>query len=63
MAKAARFTMISGVLQRRSFGGPYLKCVAPYETQLSLTKLHEGDFVNHSGHRSLANQIMMSGFY
>lgn len=40
-AKVARFAMISRILYRRSFGGPYLKCITPREAGVVLSKLHE----------------------
>lgn len=55
--------MISRVLYRRSFEGPYLKCVAPRKAQIILSEHHEGDCGNHSVYRSLANKALTSDFY
>lgn len=40
--QAARFTLIGDNLHRRSFGGPYLKCLNDLEAQYVLVELHEG---------------------
>ncbi|KAL5551104.1 hypothetical protein UlMin_001280 [Ulmus minor] len=62
-AKAARFTILDEQLIRRSFSGPYLKCVTPSEANYILAELHEGECGNHSGGRSLANRILTAGYY
>ncbi|KAL5569775.1 hypothetical protein UlMin_026350 [Ulmus minor] len=62
-AKAARFTILDGQLLRRSFSGPYLKCVTPSEANYILAELHEGECGNHSGGRSLANRALTAGYY
>ena len=62
-AKASRFTILDGQLLRRSFSGPYLKCVTPSEVNYILAELHEGECGNHSGGRSLANRALTTGYY
>ncbi|KAL5557494.1 hypothetical protein UlMin_039730 [Ulmus minor] len=62
-AKAARFSILDGQLLRRSFSGPYLKCVTPSEANYILAELHEGECGNHSGGRSLANRALTAGYY
>ncbi|KAL5578310.1 hypothetical protein UlMin_020009 [Ulmus minor] len=54
-AKAARFTIHDGKLLKRSFSGPYIRCVTPVEASHILSELHDGECGNHSGGRSLAN--------
>ncbi len=41
-AKAARFTILDGQLLKRSFFGPYLKCITPTEANYILAELHQG---------------------
>ena len=41
--KAARYCLSQGKLYRRSFSGPYLRCVTPREATKILVELHEGD--------------------
>ena len=54
-AKAARFTIHDGKLLKRSFSGPYLRCITPVEDSHILSELHDGEYGNHSGGRNLAN--------
>ncbi|KAL6329454.1 hypothetical protein AAG906_020904 [Vitis piasezkii] len=46
--QAARFTLIGGHLYKRSFTGPYLRCLGHSEAQYVLAELHEGICGNHS---------------
>ncbi|KAL5565555.1 hypothetical protein UlMin_028719 [Ulmus minor] len=62
-AKAARFTIHDGKLLKRSFSGPYLRCVTLVEASHILSELHEGECRNHSGGRSLANKALTAGYY
>ncbi|KAL5567021.1 hypothetical protein UlMin_030185 [Ulmus minor] len=62
-AKAARFTIHDGKLLKRSFSGPYLRCVTPIEASHVLSELHDGECGNHSGGRSLANRALTAGYY
>nr|CAN67251.1 hypothetical protein VITISV_026553 [Vitis vinifera] len=61
--QAARFTLIGGHLYKRSFTGPYLRCLSHSETQYVLAELHEGICGNHSGGRSLAHRAHSQGYY
>ncbi|KAL5577651.1 hypothetical protein UlMin_019350 [Ulmus minor] len=63
LAKVARFTILDGQLLRRSFSGPYLKCVMPTEANYVLAELHEGACGNYFGEHSLANRALMVGYY
>eukprot|EP00261_Vitis_vinifera_P027984 XP_010661993.1 PREDICTED: uncharacterized protein LOC104881948 [Vitis vinifera] len=47
--QAARFTLIGEHLYKRSFTGPYLRCLSHSEAQYVLAELHEGVYENHSG--------------
>ena len=40
--QAARFTLIGGYLYKRSFTGPYLRCLNHSEALYILAELHEG---------------------
>ncbi|XP_057803371.1 uncharacterized protein LOC131018675 [Salvia miltiorrhiza] len=62
-AQAARFCIIRGKLYKRSFTGPYLKCINPAEARYALSELHEGECGNHSGRRSLAHRALTNGYY
>ncbi|XP_031262491.1 uncharacterized protein LOC116120659 [Pistacia vera] len=62
-AKAARSTMYEGHLLKRSFLGPYLKCITLEEAKHILAKLHEGKCGNHGRGRSLANRALIVSYY
>ena len=61
--QTARFTLIGECLYKRSFAGPYLRCLEHLEAQYVLAELHEGICGNHSGGRSLAHRTHSQGYY
>ncbi|XP_034678873.1 uncharacterized protein LOC117909081 [Vitis riparia] len=61
--QAARFTLIGGHLYKRSFTGPYLKCLDHSEALYVLAELHEDVCGNHSKGRSLAHRAHSQGYY
>ena len=61
--QAARFSLIDGQLFKRSFGGLYLKCLTPEQSQYVLAELHEGICGNHPGCRTLAHRAHTQGYY
>nr|CAN61262.1 hypothetical protein VITISV_005781 [Vitis vinifera] len=61
--QAARFTLIRGHLYKRSFTGPYLRCLNHSEALYVLAELHEEVCGNHSGGRSLAHRAHSQGYY
>ncbi|RVX14039.1 hypothetical protein CK203_011439 [Vitis vinifera] len=52
-----------GHLYKRSFTGPYLRCLGHSEAQYVVAELHEGICENHSGGRSLAHRAHSQGYY
>ncbi|KAL6313286.1 hypothetical protein AAG906_005601 [Vitis piasezkii] len=44
--QAAHFTLINDQLYKRSFEGPYLKCLSELEVKYVITELHEGVSLN-----------------
>lgn len=63
-AKSARFWLSpSGSLYKRSYTGPYLKCVHPDQVLDLLTELHEGSCGGHTGGRSLAHRANTQGYW
>ncbi|RVW50249.1 Gypsy retrotransposon integrase-like protein 1 [Vitis vinifera] len=52
-----------GALYKRSFTGPYLRCLGHSEAQYVLAELHEGICGNHTGGRSLAHRAHSQGYY
>ncbi|XP_034710517.1 uncharacterized protein LOC117933242 [Vitis riparia] len=61
--QATRFTLVEGHLYKRSFTGPYLRCLKHSEVLYVLAELHEGVCGNHAGGRSLAHRAHSQGYY
>ncbi|XP_059428650.1 uncharacterized protein LOC132162426 [Corylus avellana] len=61
--KSARFTILSGVLFKRGFMLPLLKCVSKEEGNYILREIHEGICGSHSGARMLAHKVVSAGFF
>ncbi|XP_022849900.1 uncharacterized protein LOC111371991 [Olea europaea var. sylvestris] len=62
-ARAARYCIIRGVLFRRSFTLPYLRCLKPSKSLQALTEVHERIYGNHQGARALAYKLIRYGYY
>ncbi|KAK1550949.1 hypothetical protein Q3G72_027475 [Acer saccharum] len=62
-AKAAKFCILYGKLYKKSFTGPYLRCVTPRKAYDVLKSLHYEECGNHSGARSLSNRAITVGYY
>ncbi|XP_062085522.1 uncharacterized protein LOC133791619 [Humulus lupulus] len=61
--RAQRYSIICGTLYRKSFNGPYLRCLRPTEAKKLLEEIHEGTCGNHTGGRSLAHKALTAGYY
>ncbi|GKV50632.1 hypothetical protein SLEP1_g57332 [Rubroshorea leprosula] len=61
--KASRYTLIDGVLYKRSFSLPLLWCLNPYEAEYALREVHEGVCGSHVGARTLAHKVLRQGYY
>ena len=61
--KSTRFSLIAeGHLYRRSFIGPHLRCVHPFQVEDFLYEIHEGVCRSHAGGRSLAHRAITQGY-
>jgi hypothetical protein len=60
---SARYVLIGGVLYRRGYTEPLLKCLMNSEAEYGLKEIHEGVCGNHSGSRMLAHKAMRAGYY
>ncbi|XP_059639712.1 uncharacterized protein LOC132282103 [Cornus florida] len=60
---AAKYAIINNQLYRKSFSGPYLKCLSPTEAIVVLKQIYDGDCGNHSGGRSLAHKVLTQGYF
>ena len=61
--KATRYALIRGVLYRKLFSGPLLRCLTEKETIEVLDAIHSGVCGNHSGGRSLAHKAITVGYF
>jgi hypothetical protein len=61
--RAERFTMVNGLLYKRGFTLPLLKCISTGEGNYVLWEIHERICGSHSGSRVLAHKVVRVGFY
>ena len=61
--RASRFIMLQGILYKRGFSLPYLRCLTPTESEYVLRDIHEGICGSHSGAWSLSKKIVRAGYY
>ncbi|XP_071914122.1 uncharacterized protein [Coffea arabica] len=63
LLKSQKYELKQGVLYRKSYLQPWLKCITPEEGSYVLRELHEGICGNHVGPRVLAKKGMLAGYY
>lgn len=61
--RAAHFMIIDGVLYKKGFFKPLLRCVSQDEAYYILAKVHEGNYDNCSSGKALAMKVMTVGYY
>ena len=61
--RTARYALIANHLYRKSFTGPYLRCLNSDDARRLLEDIHEGVCGNHFGDRSLAHKALTVGYY
>ncbi|GKA93271.1 reverse transcriptase domain-containing protein [Tanacetum coccineum] len=61
--KAGRYAVTNGILYKRSFLGPWLRCVGPLQANYVLREIHEGSCSMHSSPRSVVAKALRSGYY
>ncbi|GKV50784.1 hypothetical protein SLEP1_g57479 [Rubroshorea leprosula] len=61
--KASWYTLVDGVLYKRSFSLSLLRCLNPYEVEYALHEVHEGVCGNHIGARTLTHKVLRQGYY
>ncbi|GKV42163.1 hypothetical protein SLEP1_g49600 [Rubroshorea leprosula] len=61
--KASRYTPVDGILYKRSFSLPLLRCLNPYEAEYALREVHEGVCGSHVGGQTLAHKVLRQGYY
>nr|GEX33514.1 reverse transcriptase domain-containing protein [Tanacetum cinerariifolium] len=61
--KSQRFAVINGTLYKKSFLGPWLRCVGPLQANYVLREIHEGSCSMHAGTRSIMAKALRIGYY
>ncbi|GJU15739.1 reverse transcriptase domain-containing protein [Tanacetum coccineum] len=61
--KSWRFVIINGILYKKSFLGPWLRCVGPLQANYVLREIHEGSCSMHAGTRSVVVKALQTGYY
>ncbi|XP_071687521.1 uncharacterized protein [Rutidosis leptorrhynchoides] len=61
--KAPMYLLDKGILYRKSFLGPHLRCLNPTQAESIIREVHEGMCTLHSGHKTVASKIMRLGYY
>nr|GEY93239.1 reverse transcriptase domain-containing protein [Tanacetum cinerariifolium]GEY96991.1 reverse transcriptase domain-containing protein [Tanacetum cinerariifolium] len=60
--KAGRYVVANGILCKRSFLGPWLRCIGPLQGNYVLREIHEGSCIMHIGLRSVVAKALRSGY-
>nr|GEW06768.1 reverse transcriptase domain-containing protein [Tanacetum cinerariifolium] len=61
--KARQYELMEGVLYRRSFLTPWLRCVGPLQADYVMREIHEGSCSMHAGPRSIVAKAIWLGYY
>ncbi|GAV72761.1 rve domain-containing protein/RVT_3 domain-containing protein [Cephalotus follicularis] len=61
--RANRFQFRDGILYKRSFSFPWLRCLNPSEADYALREVHEGICGNHIGGITLSHKLLRQGYY
>nr|GEW57600.1 reverse transcriptase domain-containing protein [Tanacetum cinerariifolium] len=61
--KAQEYELLEGVLYRRSFLTPWLRCVRPLQAEYVIREIHEGSCSMHAGPRSVVAKAIRLGYY
>nr|GEY10979.1 reverse transcriptase domain-containing protein [Tanacetum cinerariifolium] len=61
--KARQYELMEGVLYRRSFLTPWLRCVGPLQANYVMREIHEGSCSMHAGPRSVVAKAVRLGYY
>ncbi|GAV91213.1 hypothetical protein CFOL_v3_34612 [Cephalotus follicularis] len=58
-----RYQLRDGILCKRSFSYPWLRCMTPLEADYTLREVHEGVCGNHAGGRTLSHKLLRQGYF
>ncbi|KAL0412173.1 UNVERIFIED_CONTAM: hypothetical protein Slati_3807000 [Sesamum latifolium] len=59
----ARFALIEGILYKRSFSQPFLRCLLMEEGRSGLQEIHEGSCGAHIGGMALGKKTLPAGYF
>ncbi|XP_071688284.1 uncharacterized protein [Rutidosis leptorrhynchoides] len=60
---ALMYLLDKGILYRKYFLGPHLRCLNPTQAESIIREVHEGMYALHSGHKIVASKIMRLRYY
>ncbi|GJU06325.1 reverse transcriptase domain-containing protein [Tanacetum coccineum] len=61
--KAGRYVVTNEILYKKSFLGPWLRCVGPLQANYVLREIHEGSCSMHASPRSVVAKALRLGYY
>ncbi|GKD44573.1 reverse transcriptase domain-containing protein [Tanacetum coccineum] len=61
--KSLCFAIFNGILYKKSFLGPWLRCIGPSQANYILREIHEGSCSMHAGTRSIIAKALRTGYY
>ncbi len=56
---AARYVLIDGMLYRRGYSKPFLRCLSPSDANYIIREIHEWIVSAHEGARALARNVLL----
>nr|GEV92730.1 reverse transcriptase domain-containing protein [Tanacetum cinerariifolium] len=61
--KARQYELIEGVIYKRLFLTPWLRCVGPLQAEYVMREIHEGSCSKHAGPRSVVAKAIRLGYF
>nr|GEW10874.1 reverse transcriptase domain-containing protein [Tanacetum cinerariifolium] len=61
--KARQYELMEGILYKRSFLTPWLRCVGPLQVEYAMKEIHEGSCSMHAGPRSVVAKAIRLGYF
>nr|GEY32452.1 reverse transcriptase domain-containing protein [Tanacetum cinerariifolium] len=61
--KARQYELMEGIIYKRSFLTPRLRCVRPLQTEYVMKEIHEGSCSMHAGPRSVVAKAIRLGYF
>nr|GEU64200.1 reverse transcriptase domain-containing protein [Tanacetum cinerariifolium] len=61
--KARQYELMDGILYKRSFLTPWLRCIGPLQAEYVIKEIHEGSCSMHAGPRSVVAKAIRLGYF